>query len=159
MCTTFASITSSEAREMYQYNILHPSAIPSAYMLLSPKVYVFRDAKCKLLEEPFIVSVITLPAPNRHGLAAFTGLSKIEKVMKERIRMMCAVAIEHGYETLVLGAWGCGAFGHKAENVARYFRDVLLGEGYVKFFSEIIFAIYHGEYNGKCDVFKKVLLL
>lgn len=155
--TLYASIKLDKASEMYRYNMSHPSAIPSVYMLLSPNVYVFRDSKCRLLEQPFKVSVITLPAPNRNGLAVFTGREKIANVMKERIRMMLAVAMEHGYETLILGAWGCGAFGHTAENVAGYFKEVLLDEGYVKVFKNIVFAIYHGDRDGKCDVFRNIL--
>ena len=61
---------------------------------------------------------------------------------------MLAAAAENGYKDLVLGAWGCGAFGNSPKDVAGYFRKVIIEEEYGKCFNEICFAIY-GKENGK----------
>ena len=61
---------------------------------------------------------------------------------------MCRAAIEQGYKTMVLGAWGCGAFGNKPEKVSEYFKQVLIDEGHGNYFDEICFAIYGSE-DGK----------
>ncbi|WP_407399868.1 TIGR02452 family protein [Treponema sp.] len=52
------------------------------------------------------------------------------------------MAKENKYRNLVLGAWGCGAFHNKPENVAEYFRTVLIDEFYAQYFDEICFAVY-----------------
>ena len=44
------------------------------------------------------------------------------------------------YDTLILGAWGCGAFGNDAERTVANFREALEGEFHGAF-SKIVFAI------------------
>ncbi len=152
--TLIASIGSSKAKEMYQYNNLHAIPVESDYMLLSD-VCVFRNERCELVKEPFLAGVITVPAPNRIGLAAFTPGDKIDAAMIKRIQIMLAVAKEHNYKSLVLGAWGCGAFHNKPENVARCFKTVLADYGYAKYFDNICFAIYGREDGKNITAFRK----
>lgn len=146
--TLYASITSKEASKMYLYNNTHLSTVESDYMLYSPNVCVFRDEQCELLEEPFMASVITLPAPNRFGAAMFVANRDIEETMTRRIRIMLRIAAKNGHKNLVLGAWGCGAFGNKPEDVSNYFKKVLIDEEYGRCFDEVCFAIY-GRTDGK----------
>lgn len=152
--TLYASLTSDKASEMYQYNRRHLSPTDSDYMLLSPEVCVFRDVQCDLLEVPYMVSVITLPAPNKRGAAMLISQKKIDMVMKRRIRIMLGIAAENNYQSLVLGAWGCGAFGHDARRVAGYFKEILVDEQYEEYFENVVFAILSG--NKKLDAFVKV---
>ena len=146
--TLYASIKSSKAGEMYIYNNTHPGRVESDYMLISPNVAVFRDQTYSLLEEPVVMGVVTIPAPNRYGAALLASDKMIEETMIRRIRIMCRAAIEQGYKTMVLGAWGCGAFGNKPEKVSEYFKQVLIDEGHGNYFDEICFAIYGSE-DGK----------
>lgn len=146
--TLYESITSSEAAKMYRYNNSHISAVESDYMLLSPEVCVFRDKNCVLLEQPFTAAVITLPAPNKRGAAVFSSEKTISETMTRRIRIMLSIAAKHGYRELVLGAWGCGAFGNSASDVSGYFKNILIGEEYGKCFDRVVFAVY-GNPNGK----------
>lgn len=152
--TLYASLTSDKASEMYQYNRRHLSPTDSDYMLLSSEVCVFRDVQCDLLEVPYMVSVITLPAPNKRGAAMLTSQKKIDMVMKRRIRIMLGIAAENNYQSLVLGAWGCGAFGHDARKVAGYFKEILVDEQYEEYFENVVFAILSGK--NKLDAFAKV---
>lgn len=151
--TLYISISSEHAKEMYAYNRKHLSLTESHYMLLSPHVKVFRNHKCELLKIPYEVGVITVPAPNRHGKAMFTSKAVLEKVMTERIRYMLNVAHENKYKYLVLGAWGCGAFGNKAADVAEYFYKVLVEEQQEQWFHEVCFAVLGG--GKKLDIFKR----
>lgn len=146
--TLYVSIHSRAAAEMYRFNNSHLSAVESDYMLLSPDVYVFRDEKCEFLEEPYHVGVVTIPAPNRHGAAMFASATTIKETMLRRIRIMLRMAARHGYKNLVLGAWGCGAFGNNPKDVAAYFKQVLVDEGYEYCFDKVCFAIY-GKEDGK----------
>lgn len=153
--TLYASISSQDAKVMYKYNNTHISSVESDYMLLSPNVCVFRDARCEFLQEPFMTGVITVPAPNRIGAAALTSIKKISETMMRRIRIMLLVAKDNGYKNLVLGAWGCGAFHNKPEDVAECFRKVIVDEGYGMFFEEICFAIYGKEDGKNITIFRK----
>ena len=140
--TLYASINSSKAGEMYRYNNTHLSSVESDYMLLSPDVCVFRDNGGELLRQPFHAAVITVPAPNKRGAALLASEKKIAETMTRRIRIMLRIAAKHGYKNLVLGAWGCGAFGNSARKVSGYFRDVLISEQYGRCFDEVCFAVY-----------------
>lgn len=146
--TLYASIGGKDAKEMYRYNKTHISATYSDYMLISPTVWVFRSPDGKPLDKPYKTAVVTIPAPNKHGSAALTPQSKIDAVMKHRLELMFKAAAESGYKDLVLGAWGCGAFGNDANKVAGYFKELLIDEGYGKYFENICFAV-HGKPTGK----------
>lgn len=50
------------------------------------------------------------------------------------------MAALHGHRTLILGAWGCGAFGLDLEMMATIFKDELTGS-HRGVFDEVIFAI------------------
>ncbi|HNZ99870.1 TIGR02452 family protein [Ruminococcus sp.] len=153
--TLYASITSEAAGAMYRYNNTHLSSTESDYMLYSPNVCVFRSCECKLLEKPFMASVITVPAPNRRGAAIFASNKKIAEVMTRRIRIMLAIAAKHGHRSIVLGAWGCGAFGNSSDDVAGYFRKVLIDEKYGRLFDNVCFAIYSSESDKKYSIFSE----
>ncbi len=152
--TLYASISSDKAREMYEYNRSHSSPIDSDYMLLSPSVCVFRDVDCNLLENPYNVSVFTIPAPNKNGRASSVEQSQLDNVMKERLRKFLKAAARYGYKTLVLGAWGCGAFGHDTKTVAGYFYDLFFRESFCSYFENIVFSILHDQ--EKIDAFAQV---
>jgi uncharacterized protein (TIGR02452 family) len=140
--TLYASINSGVAKKMYRYNNTHISRIESDYMLLSPEVAVFRGDDLSLLEEPYTVGVITLPAPNRHGAAALTSKKTISEVILRRIEIMLRAAAKTGYRELVLGAWGCGAFGNDPNSVAEQFRKALMDERLGQCFRRVVFAVY-----------------
>lgn len=158
--TLYASINSKAASEMYRYNNTHMSRVESDHMLYSPNVCVFRDHKCELFEEQFLVSVVTASAPNRYGAALIASDSLISETITRRIRIMLKIAQEHGHRNLILGAWGCGAFGNDPKDVSECFRRVLIDEGYGKMFDEVCFAIYGKEdgrnYREFCGTFGTV---
>ena len=130
--------------------------VESDYMLLSPNVLVFRNASLELLAEPFTAGVITVPAPNKRGAAMFAPAGLVEETMLRRIRILLLIAADNRYRNLVLGAWGCGAFGNKPQDVAEYFRKVLINEGYGRLFDEVRFAIYGPENGNNITWFRKV---
>ena len=139
--TLYASISSDAAKEMYHYNNTHLSAVESDYMLLSDPVCVFRSGDCTLLDEPFSCAVITAPAPNRRGAALLASSQTVRETFLRRIRIMLAIAAKHEYRALILGAWGCGAFGNSPDTVAEAYRQVLLDEKYAACFSDVCFAV------------------
>ena len=85
------------------------------------------------------------------------GEKKIAETFMRRIRIMLRAAEKYGYTELVLGAWGCGAFGNPPEKVAEYFRKILVDEGYGRMFNEVCFAIFGPEDGRNITAFRKVL--
>ena len=154
--TLYASLSSPEAAVMYQYNNTHKNSVDSDYMILSPSVCVFRDCDGVLRNDPFHVAVFTISAPNKKGRAKDVDQQELDDVMIARLEMMMKAAAYYQYKTLVLGAWGCGAFGHDVKRVAQYFREVLVQRGNAKFFQRIIFAILDDRYYSKIDAFADV---
>lgn len=138
----YASLSSEKASELYKYNKTHVAPEGSDYMLLSPDVVVFRDHDCNLLPETYKVSVITVAAPDLDGEAYELREPKLGEVMRHKIKNIVAVAAQNAYDTLILGAWGCGAFGHDAKNMAQYFYDVLVDMNYKRLFERVVFSVF-----------------
>lgn len=66
--------------------------------------------------------VITCAAPN-YGSAKLKGVTRAENraALASRIDFVISIAEEQGYDTAVLGAWGCGVFGQDPAEVAELF--------------------------------------
>ena len=102
-------------------------------MIYSPDVLVFKDDETYQQINPVFMDVITCPAPS-------CGLSdaNAEKLFKRRIRKILIAAQSRGVNKIVLGAWGCGAFGQNPSVVGKAFASVLKD---VNAFDKVVFAI------------------
>jgi uncharacterized protein (TIGR02452 family) len=121
---------------MYAAHRERPEPDSTDWAILSPDVPVFRADDGTELPEPWSLSVITCAAP----YAPDVGQPRSGDLLRRRIDRVLAVARAHGYRALVLGAWGCGAFGNDPRRTARDFRQAL-EETYSGAFSNIIFAV------------------
>lgn len=63
--------------------------------------------------------------------------------MEARISRVLAIAALHNHEALVLGAWGCGAFGNDGGDIAGLFRRAFDGP-FRNVFGTVVFAITDG---------------
>ena len=108
-------------------------------MIYSPDVPVFRDDDHTLLPSPYLASFITSAAPLTKHLHP-EELVHIPEILRERIRKILTVAQTHGHDSLVLGAWGCGAFGNDGHLVANLFHQAL-ETAFKGAFKEVTFAI------------------
>ena len=151
--TLYASISSEEAKEMYEYNRRNRNPLYSDYMLLSPNVYVFRNATGDFLINPVKVAVLSAAAVNKRGPAINIPPEQIDKAMIQRIQYMLSVAATENYKNIVLGAWCCGAFGNDARAVAGYFKKVIFEDNFLDVFDEIVFAILESKDGHKMDIF------
>ncbi len=99
----------------------------SDHMIYVPGVPVFRDDSGALRDEPYRVAFLTAAAVNAGALARNEpkALARIPEVMRRRIARVLWLAEQQGHSHLVLGAWGCGAFGNDPEQIADLFRDAL----------------------------------
>jgi uncharacterized protein (TIGR02452 family) len=131
-----------EHREMYPRSRAVLDAMYSDYVIYSPEVPVFRTDDGALLEQPWTMSVLTSPAV--HGKAVRRYIphrqDEIPHVMRARTRKVLAVAAAHGQRRLILGAWGCGAFGLDGDMMAGIFAEALAQQG-GGVFDEVVFAI------------------
>lgn len=70
---------------------------------------------------------------------------------------MLRVAHLHGHSTLILGAFGCGAYGNPPRQIAGLFRDVFAEEEFTGVFKRIVFAIIDTPGSNNYDVFSEIL--
>ena len=106
------------------------------WAIYSPDVPVFRTDDGTPLDEPWLLSFITSAAP----YAPQIGQPRSAELLRKRIHRVLAIASAYGYETLVLGAWGCGAFENDPHTTAVDFREALENE-FRGHFSDVLFAI------------------
>ena len=140
------SLENSHAFRYYSYNRGLHTYMGSDAILLSPEVEIIRDECGALMDRTAIVSVLTCAAPMiTYGLE---GMSEAEyrAMFYNRIVRMLQCTAYYGYEDLVLGAWGCGAFGNDAAIVAELFYKVLKefrwnGMTANKLFRNVTFAV------------------
>ena len=124
--------------------------IPALGAAWVPDVCVFRAderAGYQLLETPFwIGGVIACALRNFRS-----DTEKDLEFVRQKIETVLAVAASQGHTSLVLGAWGCGAFGNDAPLVARLFAEALrLANG---IFATVVFALVS---QGHFDAFEGV---
>lgn len=125
----------------YEENRAYGSSLYTDHMILSPNVPVFRS-DTGYLPVPYTVSILTSPAPNATAIRAHErhNVDKIIPTLDSRIDKVLSIAVVEGYDTLVLGAWGCGVFGNNPKQVAQLFRKHLEGK-FLEAFRDVIFAV------------------
>jgi uncharacterized protein (TIGR02452 family) len=140
-------------REFYAWHRARPSMLYSDHLIWSPEVPFFRDDANRLLETPFLASVITGAAPNA-GEAARRGESGVVAALFARCRRVLEVAAANGQRRLVLGAWGCGVFRNDPANVADAWATGLADLG--GWFDEVTFAVWQRSDAGpNLDAFER----
>lgn len=121
--------------------------------IYSRNVTVFRAATSySYLSDPFTCSVITVPAIKRPDLnSRGEMMEKDLTVLKGKIRTILRIALLEGHRKLVLGAFGCGAYGNNPLQTAESFREVLSESEFENQFSQICFAVLEDK-NSKRNV-------
>jgi len=129
-------------KDYYDLNRACGTMMYTNHAIYSPQVVFFRDAKFTLLEYPVTASVLTLPAVNM-GQVILKGedIQEAKHVMKERMRLCLTIFAHTNNKHLILGAYGCGVFRNNPHDVAQWWKELLLEEGYARFFTQIVFAV------------------
>ena len=124
--------------------------------IYSPSISVFRGSDNEgyaFLDELFNIDVITIAALKDPPLDSKGHLNEwAKRITKEKIRTMLNLAIYWQNDSIVLGAFGCGAFANPPEDVAKLFKEVLEEPDYCDKFEKIVFAVLddgnsHREHN------------
>jgi uncharacterized protein (TIGR02452 family) len=128
-------------RAYYEMNRALGSDLYTDAMIHSPDDPFFRDDGLGWLEAPYAVSILTVPAPACRG-----GLDpsdpRVHETIGRRARNILLLAAARGHRTIVLGAWGCGAFRNDPENVSSAFSAALDDERLRGVFERVLFAVY-----------------
>lgn len=120
---------------MYAAHRQRPRPDATDWAILSPEVPFFRSEDGTPLETPWSASVLTCAAP----VARRIGIADATALMAARIPRVLDIAEAYGFDGLVLGAWGCGAFGNDPTAIAALFRDALQQRPGA--FATVVFAI------------------
>lgn len=120
----------------------------SGGLIHTPNVQVFRASQkegFRFLDHPFKIGVLTSPAPVRPPLkTTHSGIGFAKEETRDDmyilIRTQLQAAYTNGYNSLVLGAFGCGAFRNPPEAVARIYHELFSSE-FSGVFNYVGFAI------------------
>lgn len=124
--------------------------------IYSADVTVYLDCNYEWVSDPYFTDFISVAAMNinralRQGEPVLVDGRLSERsiaITKNKIRTIYRIGILHGHDSLVLGAWGCGAFGNPPEQIAQLFVDVLNEDEFRGRYKDIRFAIIE-DHNSK----------
>jgi uncharacterized protein (TIGR02452 family) len=136
LCRSSALYLTLVGDPMYDAHKQRPLPDSTDWAIYSPAVPVFRMDDGQSLPQPWVLSFITCAAP----YAPTVGQPLSGDLLQKRIHRIFSIAQSLGYTTLVLGAWGCGAFANDPDRTAKDFRNALEND-FSGVFSDIVFAI------------------
>jgi uncharacterized protein (TIGR02452 family) len=143
------------------------------YAIYSPGVPVIRNDRGDWLDEPYTMSVVTSPAPNRSAILGNISAEhgeiehepsdeemlelelNIAEVLYKRMHQILSIMAGNNHRTIILGAWGCGVFGNVPAGVANLFKETLEN---LPFFDKVVFAIYSPKDSEVVQAFEKVFV-
>lgn len=142
LCWSSGLYACLEHQPMYDFHRQRHDPIYTDYTLYSPDVPVFRDDEGHLLDEPYLCSFLTSAAVNANALLQRdpSRRHEIMPAMIERIHKVLTLGATHGHTSIILGAWGCGAFGNDGHEMAAWF-DRALRTDFHGVYETIIFAV------------------
>ena len=136
LCRSSALYSTLVNDPMYAAHRLRPRPDSTSWAVYSPAVPVFRTDDGTSLEKPWLLSFLTCAAP----YAPSIGQPESADMLQQRIHRILAIARAYGHAHLVLGAWGCGAFGNDTLRTAVDFRQALEND-FRGAFASVVFAI------------------
>ena len=123
-------------KEYYGWNAQHSNQeLYTNRALFTPDIIFQQDGNS------FKCNVLTCAAPNRYLSECVygTGQKKNTEELFSRIKFVLDIAAANRTEFLILGAFGCGAFGQEAAEVADIFCQLL--QGAYSCFRKVVFAV------------------
>ncbi len=124
---------------MYAFHRSRRDPLYTNYAIYSPDVPVFRSDDGSLLDKPYTVGIITCAAVNA-GKMAHERSSEIGHAMWLRILKVLSIGVKHAHDSIVLGAWGCGAFENDGHKIAGLFHRAL-EQNFKWGYRQVVFAV------------------
>ena len=114
------------------------------------------------MEDPYDVAVVTCAALNLNGKypIKLTPDGHMPQaaidITRNKIRTIFRIGLAYGHDSLVLGAFGCGAFRNPPAEIARLFHEVMEEAEFKDKFRLITFSIIedHNSKNANLNAFK-----
>jgi uncharacterized protein (TIGR02452 family) len=134
--------------------------------IYSPGVLVFRNPKDYSIlpkNERYLVDFIAAAAicspklSEEQNDSGFYFNEQDLNLTLEKIRTIFRVALLNNHSTLLLGAFGCGAFRNNPYDVANCFKQVLNEHEFKNVFKNIYFGIIDNKRTNNFSVFKQIL--
>jgi uncharacterized protein (TIGR02452 family) len=112
---------------MYQNETQWKNPLYDDTVIVSPGVPFFRHHNGQLLNTPWLGDVITSAAVQAHAVRKYLPErgSEIRATMQQRTQKVFQVATTLDAHILILGAWGCGAFGNDPKEIAQMMLDTM----------------------------------
>jgi len=167
-CSTLYNVLSDPKFDeiFYKPHKEHGNALHNHDAIYTPNIQIIKSDNYNLLYRPFSVNVVTCAAPNlretpanaynhERGEKPDVTNEELFNIHFRRAVHIFELAYSHGNETIILGAFGCGAFKNPPEIVAKAYKKALeIGKIY---FKNIEFAVYSGKDDTNYKVFKEIL--
>ena len=167
--TLTRSIYSFDAKYASRYGYAlqageHYPIVSEFSAVYSPAVTVFREGvDCTFMEEPYDVAVVTCAALNLGGKYSIKLTpdghmpQKAIDITRNKIRTVFRIGLKYGHDSLVLGAFGCGAFKNPPAEIAKLFHEVMEEPEFKNKYRLITFSIIddHNAHNANLAAFKK----
>lgn len=113
--------------------------------IYSPGITIFRESAQNgyaLMKQPRTVAFISVAGINRPTLTSDGMIDNAHlEMIKNKVRTILRIGLHNGHDSLVLGAFGCGAFRNPPKHIALLFYEVLKEEEFVNKYKHISFAI------------------
>lgn len=148
-CSTLFPVldTSYLRKNYYDFNKSQNNRANTDAVIFTPGIYVVKSDTSNPerleAEKRVSVDVLTVAAPDLREI--YIDDARLLNLHLSRAKRILGVAAENGIDILVLGAFGCGAFGNNPYVVAKAYKEVL--PEFDGFFKAIEFAIYCSSYE------------
>lgn len=112
-------------------------------LVYSPEVTIFKESeanKWKVMDDPVTLTSIACPAIKRPQATNDRLNADDTARFVKKIEMILRTALRYNHDSIVLGAFGCGAWGNPPQHVAEIFKHVITTT-FPDAFKEIVFAI------------------
>ena len=144
----FEVLNSNELKKYYAWNNQHKNR--GLYLnraIYSPNITFERQGIV------FRANVLTCAAPNIAAAERYNMATSEEnrEIIKERMKFIAEILEQNKVDCFIGGAWGCGVFGQRPEEIATLYKTTKFGES----LKEIVHPIIGN--NNNYDVFKEIL--
>lgn len=105
----------------------HTNPFYNDTVIVSPAVPFFRRHSGQFIDTPWQADIITSAAVHAKAVQHYMPdrINEIAPRMRQRIQKVFQVATTLDADIVILGAWGCGAFGNDPELIAQLMLDTM----------------------------------
>ena len=143
--TLYPCLTTEFLKDNYYSYHIEKKSENTNRIIYIPNILVFKSDNnvfSEMLDEKdwYNIDIITCPAHNQRAYKV--QYEKLKEINYYKIKAIIECAVENDVDNLILGAYGCGAFGNDPQLVSEAFKKILIDEEYYKYFENVHFAIF-----------------